>query len=968
MSKQTSGSSGNTSPVKTNHNMAYQHGHSFIKKTFHKPTNCHYCSELLCLWSLMGQGYICEVCNFIVHEKCLKTVSLPCVSVAATLVKNPVAHVWSERTLIKRRFCNVCRKKIEDIMGFCCEVCDYYLHETCYEFAVPNCLESATYDPAKSLQDISRNQHHFQEGNLPPNSKCMKCKRACWSQDFLTGMRCQWCGLTGHSSCLSSMTPCQSICQFGSLGPIFLPPSAISIPRTQLAQHNAVPIKGKDSSAALMQAPIRTSISDDWSSTGFMEAAAELEINAPDKEKFKEKRDKERQKERAKVEKEKENEDETIKVYDGYNSLRKRLFRTVTVNKNCSKDELLLAAMRAFVVTQDSRNFYLLDVYANYDGDRDEEIEDPYPVQRLKRKEGKRPAILIGLRDNENDSGVIKVWARKLQVSPPSLTIPVSGNITTEQVIKEALCRFRLESEETDTYQLVKVTVEAGRVTETVLSSDDIPWEVLKRRGHEAVRLMELTRFYLEMRKDPHGPDVALFVGNLPANLSHKQYETILLEFLDDGNRFTFIGPIYYEYGSMVITFDSSNTAVYAYQVLRASSYEDKKLLVMMLPSIKPSMMSSSVCPLLVFVNVKSGGGQGLQLIQSFRKLLNPHQVFDLCNGGPLCGLYVFRKMEKYKILVCGGDGTIGWVLQCLDNVGQDSQCSTPPCAIVPLGTGNDLARVLRWGPGYTGTEDPLTLLRDVIDADEVRLDRWTVVFRPNTEDMTGPDGQSLIVSNAQTSEDNAQIFVMNNYFGIGLDADLCLDFHNKREENPEKFNSRFHNKGVYVKVGLRKMVGRRSCKDLNKEVTMEVDGKLVDLPNLEGIIILNIMSWGSGANAWGIEVNEKFTKPNHWDGVLEVVGVTGVVHLGQIQSGLRSAIRIVQGSHIKIKMNSEIPVQVDGEPWIQPSGDIVVLKSALKATMLKKSKMKRRNAESGSVRQSSYSHGVSDSKETSWT
>ena len=43
---------------------------------------------------------------------------------------------------------------------------------------------------------------------------------------------------------------------------------------------------------------------------------------------------------------------ETIKVYDGYNSLRKRMFRTITVNKHCSKDELLLAAMRAFVVTQ----------------------------------------------------------------------------------------------------------------------------------------------------------------------------------------------------------------------------------------------------------------------------------------------------------------------------------------------------------------------------------------------------------------------------------------------------------------------------------------------------------------------------------------------------------------------------------------------------------------------------------------
>lgn len=62
--------------------------------------------------------------------------------------------------------------------------------------------------------------------------------------------------------------------------------------------------------------------------------------------------------------------------------------------------------------------------------------------------------------------------------------------------------------------------------------------------------------------------------------------------------------------------------------------------------------------------------------------------VMALLNTLSLCSLYVFRQITNYKILVCGGDGTIGWVLQCLDNVGQDSECSSPPCAIVPLGTG----------------------------------------------------------------------------------------------------------------------------------------------------------------------------------------------------------------------------------------------------------------------------------------
>ena len=52
-----------------------------------------------------------------------------------------------------------------------------------------------------------------------------------------------------------------------------------------------------------------------------------------------------------------------------------------------------------------------------------------------------------------------------------------------------------------------------------------------------------------------------------------------------------------------------------------------------------------------------------------------------------LTSIYVFRNIPYYKILVCGGDGT-GAGSSCLDTVGQDVECQSPPMAIVPLDTG----------------------------------------------------------------------------------------------------------------------------------------------------------------------------------------------------------------------------------------------------------------------------------------
>lgn len=45
-------------------------------------------------------------------------------------------------------------------------------------------------------------------------------------------------------------------------------------------------------------------------------------------------------------------------------------------------------------------------------------------------------------------------------------------------------------------------------------------------------------------------------------------------------NKFSKIGPIYYEYGSMVITYEDSEKAVRALYILRESKYEDKQPLL----------------------------------------------------------------------------------------------------------------------------------------------------------------------------------------------------------------------------------------------------------------------------------------------------------------------------------------------------------------------------------------------------
>lgn len=95
----------------------------------------------------------------------------------------------------------------------------------------------------------------------------------------------------------------------------------------------------------------------------------------------------------------------------------------------------------------------------------------------------------------------------------------------------------------------------------------------------------------------------------------------------------------------------------------------------------------------------------------------------DLLLPACLIRLHAFRDFSRFRILIGGGDGTFGWVLSVLEEAQDALQFKNPPCALLPLGTGNDLARVLSWGPGYSG-EKVLSILRSVENADLVYLDR----------------------------------------------------------------------------------------------------------------------------------------------------------------------------------------------------------------------------------------------------
>ncbi|KAK9860340.1 hypothetical protein WJX84_003520 [Apatococcus fuscideae] len=367
--------------------------------------------------------------------------------------------------------------------------------------------------------------------------------------------------------------------------------------------------------------------------------------------------------------------------------------------------------------------------------------------------------------------------------------------------------------------------------------------------------------------------------------------------------------------------------------------------------------------PLIVFINSRSGGRAGASLTETLYQTLGHSQVFDLAEHrpGPVLekvwqnlqhqiakGDAAAEYMQRnLKILAAGGDGTVAWVLQTIHALDLQPH---PAVAVMPLGTGNDLALSFGWGNAFqqSWTAERTGLyetLERVAKAQPRHLDRWAINISCG-EPVFGELPHSLGKTSPDTSGHAKVGGLLWNYLSIGLDAQSAYGFHSMRETKPWLTPSRLANQAWYSYFscatgwfcGAPPIATKASLK------VRGADGAWRDIQltrNVKALVLLNLQSYGGGRDLWGVTKSRTKNPQRRWqppifdDGLIEVVGLRSGWQMALVMGGnllgnhgrrLAQAREVILDLHAPDATASNEGVafmQIDGEPWKQrlPAG-----------------------------------------------
>jgi len=94
-------------------------------------------------------------------------------------------------------------------------------------------------------------------------------------------------------------------------------------------------------------------------------------------------------------------------------------------------------------------------------------------------------------------------------------------------------------------------------------------------------------------------------------------------------------------------------------------------------------------------------------------------------------------------------------------------------------------------------------------------------------------------------------------------------------------------------------------CEHLEEKLTLYLDNKPVQLPELQALVFLNIDSWGAGCKLCELSnSNGEVRMVNSIsDGMMEVFGIVSSFHIAQLQCNISKPVRIGQAKQIRVRL-----------------------------------------------------------------